>query len=378
MLVIGAGLLGRSLVRLLDVNLGFDPSHLLTLEVQASGSAYETKESVFANHDRVREAVRAIPGVVDVGLTTQLPLGGSFDRYGVAALDKPLENPELAPAADRYVVSGDLFNVMRIPVVRGRTFTQAEAADSNGQIAVVSEALAKRIWGSEDPIGKQIRLGGPDRPWKQVIGVAANVRHTGLDDAATQQVYIPERQWYWEERRMALVVRTAGDPAQLAGAVREAVRGVDPIQPIAKLATMQTVISRSTSQRKLGLVLFVTFGGIALLLAAAGIYGVLAGSVEERTREFGLRSAMGATPAAIVGLVLRQAGRLAVLGFAIGIAGALLLSRYIESLLFGIEASDPVAVVLATAALTAAALAACLVPARRAVRVDPIEALRSD
>lgn len=378
MLVIGAGLLARSLQRLMDVDLGFDPTHLLTLEVHATGSAYRVKESVFANHDRIREVVGEIPGVVEVGLTTQLPLGGSFDRYGVVAMDKPLENPELAPSADRYVVSGDLLAALRIPIVRGRKFTQAEAADSNGQIAIVSQALAKRIWGSEDPIGKQIRLGGPSRPWKQVIGVAANVRHTGLDDAAMQQVYIPERQWYWEDRQMALVVRTSGDPERLAGAVREAVRSVDPIQPIAKLATMDAVISRSTSQRRLGLVLFVTFGGIALLLAAAGIYGVLAGSVEERTREFGLRSAMGATPSSIVGLVLRQAGRLALTGFVLGIVGALLLSRYIESLLYGIEASDPFTVVFATAALTTAALGACLVPALRAVRVDPIKALSSD
>ena len=378
MLTIGAALLGRSLLRLLVVNPGFDPANLVTMQVQASGSAYRDQRAVLAHHDRVREAVRAVPGVLDVALTSQLPLGGNFDRYGIHARDKPLENLERAPSADRYTVSADFLRAMRIPVVRGRGFTDAEAADSTAQVAIVSDALARRLWLGEDPVGKYIRLGAPDGPWKEVIGVAGNVRHTGLHASVTQQVYIPERQWYWADDVVTLVARMRDDSGRSVSAISAAVRGVDSLQPIAKIATMHQVIARSTSQRRMGLLLFGVFSGIALLLASAGVYGILVGSVEERTREIGLRSAMGATPARIVALVLSQAGRLAVVGIALGAAGALALSRYLRSLLYGVEPTDPAMLALAVATVIAVSLTACLVPARRAVRVDPVTALRAD
>ena len=378
MLVVGATLLGRSLIRLLDVNPGFDATHLATMEVQATGPAYSTNESVFQNHARVLAAVRSIPGVEAAGLGTQIPLGGNFDRYGVAAQDKPLANPELAPSADRYTVTPDFLRALRIPLLRGRNFTEAEGADSNVHVAIVSDALAKRIWPGEDAVGKYIRLGGPTRPWFQVIGVAGGIHHTGLDATELQQVYVLERQWFYGEDAMVLVARTRGDPAAMVGAIHDAVRGVDPLQPVVKMATMETVVARSTSQRRLGLLLFVAFGAIALLLASAGIYGVLAGSVEERRREFGLRSAMGATPAAIVGLILRHGGRLAVAGLAIGAVGAFVLTRYLRALLYGIEPTDPVAVAFAVGVIVAVAVAACLIPARRAASVDPMTALRTD
>jgi putative ABC transport system permease protein len=378
MLVIGATLVARSLVRLLAVDAGFNASHLLTIEVAATGTAYPTAASVFANHDRIREAVRRVPGVLAVGLTSQLPLAGSVDRYGIAAKDKPLDNPELAPSADRYTVSADFIRMMRIPLLRGRDFTEAEASDSNAQIAIVSDALAKRIWPGEDAVGKWIRLGGETRPWKQVIGIVGNVRHTGLDATVTQQVYIPERQWYNAESLINLVVRTRTDPAAMGPAIREAVRSVDASQPIYWVVTMDDMIRRSTAQRRLGLLLFTLFGVVALLLASAGIYGVLAGSVAERTREFGLRTALGATPQSIVAIVLHQGARLAVVGLLIGGVGAFALSRYLRSLLFGVQATDPVAVGLAVATIVAVSMFACLVPAMRAVRVDPMMALRAD
>ena len=378
MLMVGAALLGRSLIRLLDVSPGFEATNLVTMEVQATGPAYNTTEAVFANHDRIREAVGALPGVTGVGLASQLPLGGNFDRYGVSARDKPLDNPELAPSADRYAVSGDYLRTMGIPIVRGRGFTEADAADSTLRVAIVSSALARRIWPGEDAIGKHIRLGGTDGPWREVVGIAGDIRHTGLDATETLQAYVPERQWQWAGTVMALVVRTTGDPASMAGVVRDAVRSVDPLQPIAKVATMDQVVARSTAQRRLGLLLFAAFSSIALVLAFVGIYGVLAGSVAERTREFGLRSAMGATPGAIIRLVLGQAGRLAGIGIVIGIAGALALSGYVRALLYGIEPTDPVTAVVAVAAIAGIALAACLIPARRAVRVDPMVALRAE
>jgi putative ABC transport system permease protein len=378
MLVIGASLLGRSLIRLLDVDPGFDETHMLTLQVQATGPRYDTDESIYANHDRILAAVRAVPGVTDAALATQLPLAGNIDRYGVWAQDKPLENPELAPSADRYTVSTDFLRTMRIPLLRGRTFTAAEVADSNVQVAIVSDALAKRIWPGEDAVGKYIRLGEPTRPWKQVIGIAGDIRHSGLEVAQTLQVYLPERHSFGAQSVMMLAVRTSGDPAALTSAVYNAVREVDPLQPVTKVATMERVVAQSTAQRRLGVVLFLAFGGIALILAAAGIYGVLAGSVEERTREFGVRSALGATPVTIVSLVLKSAGRLAGVGIALGAGGAVLLSGYLRTLLYGIEPTDPMAAVLAVSVVSVVVVVACLIPARRAVRVDPMTALRAD
>ena len=378
MLLAGAGLVARSLVRLLSVDAGFDPRRLLTLQIQSTGPRYDEHAAVYAYHDRVREAVRALPGVTGVGLASQLPLGGNIDRNGVRAQDKPLDNPELAPSGDRYVVSADYMRTMRIPILEGRAFTDADAADSAAPVTIVSAELAARIWPGESALGKRIQVGDTASPWRTVIGVAANVRHSGLDAAVTQQFYVPERQWSWSDSQMALVVRTHGDPAAIASAVRRAVASIDPSQPIARMATMDQVIATSTAQRQLALTLFAAFGIAAVLLAAFGIYGVLAGSVAERTPEIGLRSALGATPADIVAMVLRQGARLAALGVVLGLAGALALTRFLRTLLFGIAPTDPVTLGAVAVVLVAVAIAACLVPARRAVRVDPITALRAE
>jgi putative ABC transport system permease protein len=376
LLLASAALLGRSLMRLMDQNAGFDASGLVTLDILATGSRYTEPGSIRANHERVLEAVRAVPGVVDVALTNQLPLGGNFDRNGIAAMDKPLANPSLAPDGDRYTVTPDFVRTMRIPVLRGRTFTDAETRDTLVRVTLISDALAKRIWGSEDPIGKYIKVGGPQRPWWRVIGVTGNVRHTGLDADVTHQFYTTERQWWWEENAMTLVARVRGEPSAVAPAIREAVRSVDPLQPMAAVATMDQVIARSTAQRRLGLLLFVAFGAIALLLATAGIYGVLSGSVNERSREFGVRTALGATSGAIARLVLREGAVLAAAGLTIGLGASLVLSRYLRTLLFGVEPTDPIAMLVGAAVIAAVALAACLIPARRATRVDPMAAFR--
>jgi len=208
--------------------------------------------------------------------------------------------------------------------------------------------------------------------------VAGNIRHTGLDETVSQQVYLPERQWFYPESQMTLVARTAGDPMGALSAIREAVRSVDPLQPISSIATMDELLSRSTAQRKLGLLLFIAFGAIALVLASAGIYGVLAGAVAERTRELGLRTALGATPSSIVGLVVGQGARLAGIGLLVGGAAALVLTRYLKAMLFGVAPTDPIAIAAGVFAIVLVSLAACLVPARRAVRVDPMTAMRAD
>lgn len=377
-LLAGAGLLGRSLSALLDTNPGFDPSGLLALEVQATGAAYATAADVYANHDRIREAVAAIPGVSSVGLTNQLPLGGNRDSYGIRAQDRPLDNPALAPSGDRYVVSPDFMRTMRIPVVRGRAFAAADFDSAAPPVAMLSGALAERLWGGADAIGKRVQLGGPDTPWREVVGIAGNVRHASLDSDITQQIWIPERQWQWADAFVTLVVRTEGDAGALASTVRQALRRVDPAQPITRVATMEQIVASTTAQRRLALVLFAAFSITALLMAAAGIYGVLAGSVIERTREIGVRTALGAPPRRIVALVLGQGARLVAAGVLIGLAGALVLGRVLGGLLYEIAPGDPATLATVTLLLLGIALLACLVPVRRALRVDPVTAIRTE
>ncbi len=373
----GTGLLSRTVVDLFSVDPGFDPSHLVTMEVHAGGPRYATDAAIFTNHERIRDAVRGVPGVLDVALASQLPLHGDFDRYGIQAEDRPLANPELAPSADRYTVSGDFLRTMRIRILAGRGFSAAELEDSVPAVAVVSRALARRSWPGESAVGRRIRLGDPNGPWRTVVGVAEGIRHTGLDDALGQQVYLPERQWGGESQ-MVLVARTAGDPAALAPLVRRAVRGVDPTQPVIRVSTMEGLVAASVAQRTLVLGLFGAFAAVALLMAAAGIYGALAGAVAERAREMGVRLALGATPGSLLRAVLGSGGRLAGVGLLLGVAGAVAVGRLLAGLLYGVAAADPLTLGGVTALLGGVAAVACLIPARRASAVDPAEALRAE
>jgi len=378
MLLVSAGLVARSLIRLLSVDAGFDPTHLLTMEINSSGANYKDDSRVFAYHDRVRDAVAALPGVKSVAVSNQMPLGGNVDRYGVIDPENVPSNPELVPSGDRYVVSQSYLSTMRIPILRGRNFTPVEAADTSNKVALVSAALAQRMWPGQDALGKHIRVGSPKGPGRLVIGVTGNVRHVGLDATTTMQWYAPERQWLDADSQEILIVRTAGDPAAMAAVVRNTIAAIDPTQPIVKLATMDQVIAASTGQRRLALVLFAAFAVAALLLAVAGIYGVLAGSVAERTREIGVRSALGATPRNIIALVVSQGGRLSAIGIAIGVAGSLALTRYLRTFLFGIAPNDATTLIGVAMLLGIVTLVACWIPAMRAARVDPSRALRSD
>jgi predicted permease len=378
MLLVGTGLLARSLLTLLSVNPGFDPDHLLTLEIQSTGPRYDTDAAVWDFHDRVRQAVTAVPGVEVAEVTTQLPLGGNFDGNGIRAQDRPLDNPALARGGQRYAVSAGYLRAMRIAVIEGRDFTHADAADSAPRVAIVSASLARRVWGGEPALGRQIQMGGGDAPWRTVVGVAADVRHTGLDATELNGFYVPERHWSFANMSVTLVVRTTMDPAALAPGVVRAVRSIDPAQPVMRLRTGAEVIATSTAQRRLALMLFAAFGTVATLLSAAGVYGVLAGAVAERRREIGIRAALGATPGAIVRMVLRHGLGPAVAGLALGLAGALLLTRYLRAMLFGIAPTDPVTLTATVTLLAGVALTACLVPAWRAIQVDPVTALRAE
>ena len=376
MLMASAALVGRSLLRLLDVDAGFDTRQLLTLEINSVGPGYDSSSAVVTHQRRVREAVLALPGVTAVSYANQLPISGSVDRYSLFDVDNPPSSPELVPYGDRYAVSQDYFQTMHVPFLEGRGFTPAEAADTNTRVMVISASLARVLWPGQSALGKRLSFGGPDRI-KTVIGVVGDVRHDGLDAVVNRQFYIPREHWFVSAMEN-MIVRTAGDPVSMMASVRRAVKSIDPSQPIPWMVTMDQMISRSTTQRRLALVLFTAFAVAAVLLGVAGVYGVLAGSVAERTQELGVRAALGATPGDLVRMVVGQGGRMAALGIAIGIAGSYPATQALRTLLFGIEPGDPLTLVAVAAVLGLATLLACLIPARRAARVDPVRALRAD
>jgi putative ABC transport system permease protein len=326
--------------------------------------------------DATLGAVRGIPGVVSAGVASQLPLGGNVDRYGVHPEDRPNPNPELDPSAERYGVSPDFIATMGIPLLRGRGITRDDD-ERSPMVAVINRAMADQVFAGMDPIGRRFRTGGTDGPWRTVIGVAGNSRHQSLDAPDEYQMYLPMTQWDGETM-MTLVVRTAVPPATLAPALRAAVRSVNAGAAIAKVSTLDDLVAASAAQRQFALVLFEAFAFVALVLAGAGIFGVLAAGVAERTREIGIRTALGAPQERILGLVVRQGVVLTTLGFVLGIAGTLSLSRVIAKLLYDVRPYDPWTMVTVAAALAAIAVTACAVPAWRAVRVDPMVALRGE
>ena len=379
MLLAGAGLLLRSLEKLVSVNPGFEPDGLLTLEVQTTGTRYTENAPVWAFFERALAEVRAVPGVASAGWTSQLPLGGNFDQWGIQIEGKLLANPELAPSADRYAVSPGYLESMRIPLRRGRSLAASDDANAP-PVVLINETFARLSWPGEDPLGKRVQLGGPDRPWRTIVGITGDVHHTGLDEQQAPQLYLPEVQGHFADNAMALVVRTRGttDPATLARPVQAAIHSIDPSLPILRVAAMDEVITATLRGRRFALVVFQVFAGMAVLLAALGMYGVLASNVTERTREIGIRAALGASRAGLLGLVIRQAIGLSVAGIILGAAGALGLSRFLRKLLFGITPADPVTFAGVVIVLGFTALLACWIPARRTTRVSPLEALRSE
>ncbi len=240
----------------------------------------------------------------------------------------------------------------------------------------MSRTLASQLWPGEDPVGKQMRVGGSKSPWRAVVGVVGDVRHMALGHQGTGQFYVPERQWPWSDGGAMLVVRTAGSPEAMALTQRPAAGTADPTQPISRVETMAHLAIESIAQQRVATLLFTTFAAIALILAGGGIYGALAGSVAERTREIGLRNALGAAPASILGMIIAQGARLALIGSALGCVGAFIMTRFLRALLYQITPMDPATIVSVGAVLGMVALCACLIPAVRAVRIDPISALR--
>lgn len=377
MLLVSAGLLLRSLQRLFAIDPGFDSSHVLTMQVEEYGHHYDDDLARARFFEQALEAVRQVPGVSMAAFTSQLPLSGDFESYGMEFESFPNRNE----AAFRYAVSPDYFATMHIPLRSGRLLNERDRAAAP-VAALISESLAKRRFSGEDPVGKRVRMGPamghPDKPWSTIVGVVGDVKQLSLALADPEAFYTTDTQWAWVDTEQSLVVRTRGDTTALVPAIRNAIWSVDKDQPIVRIATMDNLLAASEAQRRFVLILFEAFGILALVLAAVGIYGVLSGNVNERMRELGVRSALGASRGNILTLVLRQGIALTGIGVAIGLIGAGIASRALVTLLFGVSRLDAVTYLGVIALLMGVSVIACWVPAWRAARVDPAITLRAE
>jgi putative ABC transport system permease protein len=381
LLLVGSGLLVRSFSQLLAVDAGVTPSQLLTFHVNLIGERYQQNPSVIRFFDDLTARLRVTPGVVNVSSSSMLPLTDSIAQMTVQIEGRLIENPAAAPTADTYTVRPDYFSTMGIRVLRGRSF---ESADSERAlpVAIISQTTAKELWPGEDPMGRRIRVpGNPKSPLRTIVGIVGDVRHYGLHMPVTKQVYIPHAQPpFGPQRFMTMVVRTTAesDPLSLASTVREHVRSIDPLLPVTRIQTFDGIVAQSLATRRFTLVLLASFAGTAVLLAIGGLYGALSYIVSQRSRDIGVRVALGASARAIRGLVLRQGMTPAVVGLGAGLLASLAIGRVIESMLFGVSSRDLLTYATVITMIVAAALAACLVPARRAASIDAAVTLRAE
>jgi putative ABC transport system permease protein len=372
LLLTGAGLLVKSFLRLQEVNPGFNPRQVLTMYVFLPGAKYSEDAQQSAFFDQTLERIRNVPGVESVGVTSNLPISGNFDRTSFYVEGRPADSNQDVPDVERYMISGDYFRAMGVALRDGRTFGTEDKADTL-PVAVVNEALAHTYWPGESAIGKRVRT-NPESPWRTVIGVVGDVRHYDLETAANMQLYLPYKQT--PSQMMTFVVRSRGDASKQATAVRDGIWAVDKDQPVYNVKTMEQLVAASVAQRRFVMMLLGSFAVIAMFLAAVGIYGVMSYTVTQRTHEIGIRMALGAQGADVLKLIVGQGMRLALFGIALGLIGAVATTRIISSLLYGVTATDPLTFACVAALLCGAALLACYIPARRAMRVDPMTALR--
>jgi putative ABC transport system permease protein len=374
-LLTGAGLMMKSFARLLEVKPGFDTSKTLTMNVSLWGQKYSDNAHVAAFYQQVLDRVEALPGVESAGVVSQLPLGGNLDMYGMHIVDKPNPNPADDPSADRYSASPHYLHAMHIPLLNGRNFTQQDRADSP-PVAIINQTFAERIWSGENPIGKRIRMGDPTSSPKTVVRVVGDVLHRGLDAPHTLQIYLPHAQM--ADSAIVLVVRTSTDPIAFSSAIRREIAAVDPLQPVSGIATLENVVATSVTQQRFSVLLFVLFAAIALILAAVGIYGVIAYAVAQRTHEIGIRMTLGAGKSDILTLVVGEGMKPAMVGTALGMIAAFGLMRLLTSFLYDVEPTDPATFSLVSSLLAVVALLACYIPARHAIAVDPLVALHHE
>jgi putative ABC transport system permease protein len=384
LLVVGSGLLIKSFVRARETDPGFRPENTVAFSLSLSGSQYKTMEGTQSFFDRLSGQALALPSVVSIGASTDLPLNSQWTHIFTA------EGHEAAqvngvPKNSHSLVDGDYFQTLGIPLVRGRFFNEAEMHGQVGAV-IINDGMAKRYWPGEDPVGKRLKWGAAmsTNPWLTIVGVVGDVKQGPLDAATMPHTYQPFQ--YLCKGTFAfplctnrnVLVRSQNSSAGIIAAMRNLVSQMDPQQPIGRTYVMEDLVSASLAPRRFNTWLLAAFGGGALLLAAIGVYGVISYSVAQQTRELGVRIALGAQPGDILGLVLRRGLLLASIGLVIGIGASLAATRLMTSLLYNVSATDPVTFATVGVLLIAVALAACWIPAQRAMRVDPVVALRNE
>jgi predicted permease len=375
--LVGAGLLLRSFLQLERVPLGFRPDRILTFQAAPPAARYDTTAKRTAFYQQVAEKLRALPGVESVAGISSLPLSMSTRLTGIVIEGAPPPPPGPANLVEFRTALPGYFSTMGIPLLQGRDVSWTDTPDSP-PVIVISQAMAGRHWPDQSAIGKRIRSSTPNSPWVTVVGVVGNVQHTDLINTPRPTMYLaPSQDQRSGDTIRDWAVKTNGDPAALAASAREAVWSVDSALPITRLQTMQRMRSAATAQEQFNLLLVGLFAAVALILAAVGLYGVTAYTVAQRTRELGIRLALGAQPGDVLRIILGQGARLVLVGLAIGTLASLALTRMMTTMLFGIGTRDPITFGAVGILLTTVSLLACYIPARRAMRVDPVVALRS-
>ncbi len=378
-LLVGAGLLIKSVGKLQDVDPGFDPRNVLVFNLNLPAIKYptDTAEILFAN--QLLPRLNAIGGVKAAGVTSVIPFGGGWSTASIGLEGLVVPPGQNGPWGDFRIVSTRFFDAMRIPLKRGRTFNDQDIL-SSPPVTMVDEQFVKRYFKNVDPIGKRITFGASanskDSTWITIVGVVGHAAHEGLDADPRIQYYFPATQSGL--RTMVVAMRTTANPVALLGAAREAVHAIDRNLPLSNVNTMEALVDASVGQRRLSMILLEVFSAIAIVLASIGIYGVMSYSVTQRTRELGIRMALGAARSRVLGLVVGQGMLLAGIGVAIGLVAALALTRFLSNQLFGVGATDPATFIGVTVLLSVIALLATMVPALRATRVDPVVALRDE
>jgi putative ABC transport system permease protein len=377
-LLTGAALLLVSFARLSNVTPGFRSEQLVIARLQIPSTRYGDHPRTVAFYQELYARLRAVPGVVRVGATSAPPFSGVDARLDLT-IERRSDDLASPVRAHPRLVSTEYFYTMGIPLLRGRGFSDMDGAAVK-KVVILNDAAVRRYWRGQDPIGQRVSLGAPD-DWMEVVGIVGDVKHSGLDVEIEPEAYIPHRQGFTSlgtgfARAMSIVIRTTSDTASTAAALLAVVHGIDPLQPLGIVRSMDDMIAASVAPQRLNLVLVSAFAVVALVLTAAGLYGVMSYLVTQRTREIGVRMALGATRGQVVGLVIRQAGKMTLVGIVCGVVGALLVTRSMTSLLFGISAANPLVYAGVTVLLALVAMAAVAVPSTRATRVDPLIALR--